>query len=150
MEQVTYKANVVYAIRAGALLICSIIDTYLLFSVFVLGSLNGKDGFFDITPFVLFLTFWVAVGVYLFWGLPYKVEKTEKTFTFFLLGKTIEFTFDKSELQKCGNSRFGKKVLYFKKKYRSYAIYESMYPELFKIMKEIYMEKPSDPDLKNE
>ena len=148
MEQVIYKANVVYAIRTGVLLICSIIDTYLLFSLFVLGHLNGKNVFFDITPFVLFLTFWVAVGGYLFWGMPYKVEKNEKTFTFFLLGKIVGFTFDKSELLKCGNDRFGKKVLYFKKKYRSYAIYESMYPEVFKIMKEIYLEKPSDSDLK--
>lgn len=37
------------------------------------------------------------------------------------------------------------KKFFTSKKHRSYAIYESFYPEAFKIMEEIYLDKLDDP-----
>ena len=141
MKKITYKANVVYAIKPIVLFICSLLDIYLLFDIFVLGHLNGTDNFLDMTPWAIFLTFFVALGIYLFWGEPYKINKNEEAFTFFLLGKTVEFSFDKSDFLKCGHDRLGKKILYFKKKYRSYRVYESIFPEVVKTMEYIYLDE---------
>jgi hypothetical protein len=85
VKKITYKANVVYAIKPIVLFICSLADICLLFDIFVFGESRIR------------------------------LKKTK--------------------------SQLGKKILYFKKKYRSYRVYESIFPEVVKTMECIYFDE---------
>lgn len=143
-ECVTYKAKFVsyvclLACQAVVSIACVV---YWIAFIFI-------EEVFDIYPLYLCLTFFVVLVGYLSWGIPYKIERNGNAFNFFLLGRKAKFSFGKNEFLKYRKGIIMGRVFYFKKKYRSYMVLEELYPEVVKIMEELYLDKPCDPVCKN-
>lgn len=68
---------------------------------------------FDIYPLYLCLTFFVVLGGYLSWGIPYKIERNGNAFNFFLLGRKAKFSFGKNEFLKYRKGIIMGRVFYF-------------------------------------
>lgn len=140
IECVTYKAKALYTAKFLFLMLMFFSNISLW--IVALNTYQDVNIDLDLTPFCLMYSGLVVVLMYFFWAHPYKIERKEDCFVFFMFGKTIFFLFNKDEFLRCGRGRFGGRIFYFKKRYRTYWVDECVFPDVVKIMEGIYLEKP--------